>query len=260
MFLYTPLQWILFFGIYCFIGWCFESTYVSLKSLKFVNRGFLYGPFLPIYGSGAIVLLFSTIPVRSNYALTFLVGMIAATALEYVTGVAMEAIFKVRYWDYSYKRFHYKGHICLSSSIAWGVMAILLVNVIHKPIESLVLSLSTNMLELIVAVYMLVFSVDLGISTREALDFKAAITKFINGNEELKKLQKRMDVLIACLEDDKEKFLSELDELKLKYSVAVELSKQKEEALRKRVTSLKKRFPSLNNHHIHDMIKDMFNL
>jgi len=73
---------------------------------------------LPIYGTGAVIILLATIPVRDSLWLVFLLGMLAATALEYVTGAAMEALFKVRYWDYSKQPFNLNGYICLTSSLA----------------------------------------------------------------------------------------------------------------------------------------------
>ena len=98
---YTVSQWLLFFYIYCFFGWVWECCYVSARKGKWVNRGFLHGPALPIYGSGAMVILVSTIGVRDNIALIFLFGMISSTILEFVTGYCMEKMFGVRYWDYS---------------------------------------------------------------------------------------------------------------------------------------------------------------
>ena len=95
MFGYSGFQWLFFFYMYCFFGWCFESTFVSLKSGKLVNRGFMRGPFLPLYGSGAIMMLVVSMPFRDNVLLTYVAGVIGATALEYVTGVVMEALFKV---------------------------------------------------------------------------------------------------------------------------------------------------------------------
>lgn len=136
MYFYTLRQWLLFFYTYCFFGWIFESSYVSILKRKLTNRGFMRGPFLPIYGSGAIVCLFVTIPFRGNYVAMYLAGAVAATLLEYVTGVVMEALFKVRYWDYSNQRFQFQGHICLSSTIAWGFLGVFLVEIIHKPIEN----------------------------------------------------------------------------------------------------------------------------
>ena len=120
MHIYTTGQWVLLFFFYCFCGWVWESCYVSSCQRRWVNRGFLHGPLLPIYGSGAIMILFVTLPAERFPALVWLLGLLAATALEYVTGAVMERLFRVRYWDYSKHRFNLNGHICLSSSIAWG--------------------------------------------------------------------------------------------------------------------------------------------
>ena len=113
---YTLQQWILYFYVYCFLGWIFESCYVSFRKKEWVNRGFLHGPFLPIYGSGAVMMLFVSEPFKNNLILTYFAGVVGATLLELVTGAAMEALLKVRYWDYSNQKFNYKGYICLSSS------------------------------------------------------------------------------------------------------------------------------------------------
>ena len=118
MYTYAWYHWITFFYLYCFFGWIFESTYVSFKQHHFVNRGFLRLPMLPLYGSGAILLLWVSLPYQDNLILVYIAGFIAATALEYVTGAVMERLFKVRYWDYSDKKFNINGYICLGSSIA----------------------------------------------------------------------------------------------------------------------------------------------
>ena len=108
---YTWYQWLLMFYIFSFFGWIFESTYVSLKKGHFVNRGFLRLPMLPLYGTGAVLLLWVTLPFRDNLLMVYAAGVIAATALEYVTGWAMERLFKVKYWDYSNQRFQLNGYI-----------------------------------------------------------------------------------------------------------------------------------------------------
>ena len=111
-----------------------ESCYVSAKRRQWVNRGFLHGPMLPIYGTGAVIILLATIPVRDSLWLVFLLGMLAATALEYVTGAAMEALFKVRYWDYSKQPFNLNGYICLRFSIAWGLACLFVVKLLHPSV------------------------------------------------------------------------------------------------------------------------------
>ena len=174
---YSVLQWLLFFYIYCFIGWCFESAYVSLKKRRFVNRGFLKLPMLPIYGSGAIAILIVTIPVRDNLWLVWLFGMISATLLELVTGAVMELLFKVKYWDYSNQKFNYKGYICLSSSIAWGFLSLLLTEVIHEPIESVVLSVPLWLLITLISVISVLFVSDFAVSFKAAWDLRRLLEK-----------------------------------------------------------------------------------
>ena len=117
---YTAYEWLAFFFVYAFLGWVWESCYVSVKQGKWVNRGFLRGPMLPIYGSGAVMMLVVSMPFSGNYVLTWIAGVIGATVLEYITGWAMEKMFKVKYWDYSNQPFNLNGYICLSSSITWG--------------------------------------------------------------------------------------------------------------------------------------------
>ena len=119
---YTWIQWLFFFFFYSFFGWCFESTYVSLHEKRFVNRGFIRGSFLPLYGTGALMMLIVSMPFRDNLILTYVAGCVGATVLEYITGVLMETLFKVRYWDYSHKKFNFQGQICLESSLAWGLL------------------------------------------------------------------------------------------------------------------------------------------
>ena len=103
---YTTQQWLLYFYVYCFLGWIFESCYVSFRKKQWVNRGFLHGPFLPIYGSGAVMMLFVSEPFKDNLILTYFAGVVGATLLELVTGAAMEALLKVRYWDYSNQKIY----------------------------------------------------------------------------------------------------------------------------------------------------------
>ena len=96
MYSYSIVQWFFFFYFYCFVGWCIESAYVSIKTRQLTNRGFMRGPFLPLYGSGAIMMLVVSMPFQDNIFLVYVAGCVGATILEYVTGVTMEALFKVR--------------------------------------------------------------------------------------------------------------------------------------------------------------------
>lgn len=192
---YSLIQWLFFFYLYCFIGWVWETCYVSIKDGKFQNRGFMNGPFLPIYGSGAIVILMTTLPFRENAILVFLFGMIGSTLLELATGIVMEELFKVKYWDYSNQPFNYKGHICLKSSIAWGVASILMMYVVHRPIERAVLNIPEKILNPITLVLAVYITADFSTSFKAALDLKDFLVSFDRVKVELSDLQKRIAML-----------------------------------------------------------------
>ena len=131
MYTYPWYHWITFFYIYCFLGWIVESTYVSLQKRRLVNRGFLRLPMIPLYGTGAVMMLWVSLPVKDNLILVYIAGFFAASALEYVTGWIMERLFKMRYWDYSSQKFNINGYVCLGTSIAWGFLTILKIGRAH---------------------------------------------------------------------------------------------------------------------------------
>lgn len=195
--IYTFSTWLFFFYFYCFLGWVWETCYVSVLKAKWVNRGFMRGPFLPIYGSGAIVVLIFTLPFRTNAGLVFVVGMVSATILEYFTGAAMERLFHVRYWDYSSQRLNLNGHICVTSSLAWGVFSVILTLYGHTPVERLASHMSTNVLEVIVFVLTAYISIDMAESIREAINLKEVLLSLEENNEDFRRLQKHIEVASA---------------------------------------------------------------
>lgn len=206
MYQYSMTEWLLFFYFYSVFGWCFESTYVSIKSKRLVNRGFMKGPFLPLYGSGAIMMLVVSMPFVNNVVLVYIAGCIGATALEYVTGVTMEALFKVRYWDYSYKKIQFQGHICLSSTLAWGVMTVLMTYYVQKPIEKLVLSIPEDWMHPLTLVVTVLIVADYTLAFKAALDLRDILIKLEKAQQELELMQKRLDVMIAVAADERAKF------------------------------------------------------
>ena len=212
MYNYEVWQWVLYFFIYCFIGWIWETAYVSLKSGHFENRGFMNGPFLPIYGSGAIIMLFVSLPVKNSVILVFIFGSIAATLLELFTGMAMESLFHVRYWDYSYRKIQYKGHICLVSSIAWGFFSCLLVYFIHKPIEGLVLSIDEGIGQLIAIIVTICATADFATSFKTALELNNMLITAEDIKKQIEKLERRAEIVEVFIADSAEKASEDLRE------------------------------------------------
>ncbi|MBS7525751.1 hypothetical protein KHM83_03565 [Fusibacter paucivorans] len=128
----------LLFFVYAHLGWLMEVAYAYSKQGKYVNRGFMYGPFCPIYGTGAIVIISFAAAINlmiapSPYAhvLVVLSIVLLTTAIELVTGGVLEKLFHIKWWDYSTRRFNYKGYICLQFSLIWGAVGALLVYVIN---------------------------------------------------------------------------------------------------------------------------------
>ena len=198
---YTLLQWLLMFYVYAFLGWIWECCYVSIKDKGIVNRGFLYGPMIPIYGFGAITILLLTLPFEESIAHIYVLGALGASALEYVTGALMEKIFKVRYWDYSHHKYNLKGHISLFVSLAWGVFSVLLVKVLHQPIENVILQMPYHIAEPLGLVLTVAFVSDATISIQSALDLKKLLKQAADNNKLLASLSLKLNNITSSVSE-----------------------------------------------------------
>lgn len=167
---------------------------------------------LPLYGTGAVMMLFVSLPVKDHLILVYLFGVTAATALEYVTGWGMEKLFKMKYWDYSDKKFQIKGYICLSSSIAWGFLTIALTEVIHKPVEEVVLRADPIWEVVFVIILGTVFTADAVESTKAALDLGRALEAMGKVRMELEELQVQLAALKSGLKDQTQQKLVQAQE------------------------------------------------
>lgn len=219
----TIMQYVLCFYIYCFLGWCIESTIVSIEQKMFVNRGFLRLPMLPLYGSGSMVILIITLPVRDgNPFWIYLFGMIGATILEYITAVLMEGIFKTKYWDYSNEKYNFQGRICVKASLFWGCLSLFLVYVVNPPIQSLADKIPFIPLVIVDSVISAVFIADTIVSFKAAFDINKVLAVMTSIMEEAatvrEKIEERMAERTEKVEERKaeraEKVDVELDKLK----------------------------------------------
>lgn len=194
MSVYRISQWIMIFFIYSFFGWIWESVYKSIRQKKWINRGYLNGPWLPIYGFGALMILFVTLPFKHHQFLIFTLGMIVASAFELIVGCGMERLFHVRYWDYSKMPYNIRGYISLPVSLLWGVFSLILVNIIDLPISHFVSYLPSSSVYLFDFVVGFLFIVDVILSTIQALDLKKVLKYHPNAisidNQMLKKVEK----------------------------------------------------------------------
>lgn len=229
-------SWLVYFYFYCICGWIFESTYVSIRTKKLVNRGFMKGPWLPIYGSGAVIILLVTLPFKQYPVAVYFAGAAAATMLEYITGVCMVKIFKVRYWDYSDQKIQFQGHICLSSSIAWGFLSLLMVYVVHKPVAKFIETWNEEFLSIFTFLVTICMVYDFANAFREAMDLRALLVQA----EDIKKrlsaaLEEEKEHLSETVMEKKEQLVQSVEERREQFTQSVE---EKKEHLDKMIAEL----------------------
>ena len=131
-------RYLWYFFVYAFLGWCAEVVFAALGKGRFVNRGFLNGPVCPIYGVGLVTVLWCLTPLAGNLLWLYLGSVLLTTALELITGFLMEELFHQRWWDYSKMPLNIGGYVCPLFSLIWGVACVLIVDVLHPHVESLI--------------------------------------------------------------------------------------------------------------------------
>jgi len=174
------------------------------------------GPWLPLYGSGAIIILIATMPFAQYPVAVYFAGAVAATILEYFTGVAMVRLFKVRYWDYSYRKIQFQGHICLVSTIAWGFLGLLMVYVVHKPVAAFISTWNPEFLSIFTFVVTICMVYDFANAFRDAMDLRALLTRA----EEL------AGQLNTVLEEEKEELVRKAAEKRYELEASVNEKKE----------------------------------
>ena len=128
---------VILFAIYSGMGWLCESVYCSLCERRWVNRGFLNGPFCPIYGFGGLLVITILTPLSGRLAtlpelfLFFVLGAVSTSVLEYITGYALEKLFHTSWWDYSSDPFNLHGRVCLKNSLLFGLMTVFTLKLLH---------------------------------------------------------------------------------------------------------------------------------
>lgn len=178
---------VLFFMFYAFCGWIIECCYVRFMDGEWVNRGFLHGPFVPLYGCGSIIVILALEPFSSHPAALFISSFLLMSALEYFVGWGLEAVFNTKWWDYSNQPFNLKGRICLQYSLYWGVLGIVLVDWIHPAAEAFVSGMTEQTKEVTAMLFLMYFFADVIVSVKHALNFEAYIKELVILGQELRK-------------------------------------------------------------------------
>lgn len=182
--IYELSCYIVWFFVYSFLGWCWEVSLRLVQHHVFVNRGFVTGPVLPIYGFGGLISIVILHPIPTLW-LQFLVGAASAALMEYTTSWAMEKLFHARWWDYSNKPFNIHGRIYLLGVVTFGVMMVVVDRVFQPLLQRLTNLVPSLALEIAAAAMLAVFLVDLTTSVIHMKSF----------NQKLEALQGRIGEL-----------------------------------------------------------------
>lgn len=169
----------LLFILYSFIGWCMEVCVVFFNTKKLVNRGFLIGPLCPIYGWGSILIIILLNKYENDYIALFVMAMLLCSILEYFTSYVMEKLFKARWWDYSDKRFHINGRVCLDNAIAFGVLGIFVLKIVNPFLLKVIGILPSIGLYIVSGIIFVIYLVDNIVSLKVITGFKN-VAKSIN--------------------------------------------------------------------------------
>ncbi len=158
------LTYFLLFIIYSFLGWLTESIFCAFIDKKFINRGFLIGPYCPIYGVGAIIMTLYLTQYKDNAITIFLLASILCSILEYITSYIMEKIFKTRWWDYSNHKFNLNGRICLSNTLSFGLLSLVVIYITNPILFNLINIIPKLPMLIISIIIFLIFITDISLS------------------------------------------------------------------------------------------------
>lgn len=241
---------ITYFILYSFLGWIMESIFRSICERKWINTGFLRGPFCPIYGIGAIIMFLFLEGFEDKPILLFLIAIVLLTAWEYLVGVLLEKIFHTKYWDYSNHKFNFQGRICLSNSICWGFLGVAFVRYIHPFMQQMVAKIDVTILQYVIAILFVVFLVDMITSIIHVKNMKITLERIESINKEIKEKLKE----IRKLRKEKEEKSMATENIQ----AMIEALKKKRNKtilrLYKNVYRLKKAFPAINTNEITEIL------
>ena len=154
----------LLFLIYSFIGWSIEVVGKLIEKHRFINRGFLIGPICPIYGWGCLFMILLLTRYKGDPIVLFWMAILICSILEYFTSYIMEKLFKLRWWDYSDKRFQINGRVCLENAFLFGILGLLMVLFINPFFNNLLDMIPIMILRIVVGIVFVLFLIDLIVS------------------------------------------------------------------------------------------------
>ena len=227
-----------FFIIYAFFGWCLEVAYQAVEHGKFINRGFLNGPYCPIYGVGMIIVTNILEPIKENIIVLFIGSVMLTTVLELVTGFLLEKIFSMKWWDYSDERFNMKGYICLKFSLLWGIACLVAVRIIHPAIAAFVGHLPYTLGRIILLILMIGFVGDMIFTICAIMKIRSRLALIEQISAEMRKISdktgEKIFSTVEGIRDKSEELGEKTDEYRRKNAQRREEYRKKYDELREK--------------------------
>ncbi|MGN1337430.1 MAG: putative ABC transporter permease [Candidatus Coprovivens sp.] len=184
----------LLFIIYSFIGWIIDVVDVLIEKKELVNRGFMVGPYCPIYGCGSLLMIILLGQYKDNPILLFIMAILICSILEYSTSYIMEKLFKARWWDYHYKKFNLNGRICLENCLGFGLLGFIVVCYINPLIYKVIDLIPNNYINIISIILFIIFVTDFVVSFKIIAGF-AKVAKSVNKDNTVEITRKVREVL-----------------------------------------------------------------
>ena len=185
-------QYIALFFIYSFAGWLMEVIRVSKKEKKFVDRGFLIGPYCPIYGYGVLLITILLRKYTDDIIVTFFMSLIICGTLEYLTSYLMEKIFKARWWDYSDRKFNINGRICLENLIPFGIGGCIIVYIINPFLLGIIDFVPDIIMHILLTFLLIGYITDLIVSLKIILNLKIVKKELKDNTDEISEKVKKI--------------------------------------------------------------------
>ena len=173
------------FLIYSFIGWLMEISFTLYKDKTLVNRGFLMGPYCPIYGCGCILIILLLKRYLNDFIALFIMSMVICSILEYLTSYIMEKLFKARWWDYSQRKFNINGRVCLETLIPFGIAGTFILYVANPFIMKYINMMPELGLHIFTVVFLLIYITDTIVSFKIILNLKEMTKEFKDNTVEI---------------------------------------------------------------------------
>ena len=152
--------YILLFFTYAILGWLMEVGCKLVETKKFINRGFLIGPYCPIYGWGAIIITLLLNKYLPDPLVLFIMSIVICSIIEYATSYFMEKIYHARWWDYSRRKYNINGRICLETMIPFGILGVLIMYFANPFFTGIYEKIPENALTVICSFLVIVFLID----------------------------------------------------------------------------------------------------